>query len=270
MGEVITIKIGDEHREGGQETIRLEKWRGLKAFEIIDTLTELGEKVPNLDMAIGEYRRSYRAANFIEIPRETAEYRDPERASQVSEEAWKASVTKDGHQVLRMPSSPSFEQIVLAVFPTIYRAARETVQKLLVIAVSTNKEIEDAEEADNLGGVDEETGAWTEGFYKEKRAWLLRTAEYTDLIVIASKIVDQIRTELADYKDDLGNLRSLWPEEESEAPTPELTPDPFEEIPDSPNGAQTASPSSSPPPGDGTDAPPSTIASGSSAPGSES
>lgn len=259
MGEVITIKLGES------DEIRLEKWRGLKAFEVIDALTELGEKVPNLDTAIGEYRRSYRESNFIELPRETAEYRDPERARQVSEEAWQAS----GHK-LRMPSSPAFEQIVLAVFPTIYRAAKDTVLKLLAIVVSTNREIDEAEQAD---GLDE--------LWKEKRAWLLRTAEYTDLIVLASKLVDQIRTELADYRDDLGNLRSLWPEEEpttSPEAAPQLTPDPFgegieeqEPTPEaSTNGAPTASPSPSPPPGDGTDAPLSGTASGSSVPGTVS
>lgn len=236
--EHFEVQIGDER-------IRLRPYGAVKGFKVLRTLRDLAEAVPNLDQRIGDYRNEYRAANYVELDRSTAVYRDPERAHALTEEDWIGSGQK-----LRIPTSPSFEQIVIGVFPTVYNDAEPIVQKLLALVLEDDDAI-DQHYRD--GDLDEHLEVRTVD--------LMTRAKFGQLVRLASVAVDQVRVELADYREDLGNLRSLWPTEPAPVSDPAST-TPQAELDDeaapaSSSGPSTDSSGSSPAAGDGAEPTPS-------------
>jgi hypothetical protein len=141
MSETTTVTVGE------REYV-LRPFRGLKAISLMSAIGGLMKTLPDLQDQIAEVSRKHRDQNMIDIPRAAFELRYPEDAKNVSQEAWDSS-----GGVVRLPdpdASLGWEQIMLSVLPTVMDQARDQVLQVMALVVIPDRELQDADEADNV------------------------------------------------------------------------------------------------------------------------
>lgn len=131
---------------GGNERV-LQPFSAAKAMEAAALVTEIIDHGNGVIAAMDDYAVGASERATVSVPRAAAFYRDPDRAALVPDDAWKASGDK-----LELPGPrPGFEEQLIAVFPQVFRVARDQVLKLLALVLVDERELQTADEQ---GGAD--------------------------------------------------------------------------------------------------------------------
>jgi hypothetical protein len=272
----------------GDETITLEPFSGRKAIRVIRTIERITKGVPAILEEWARFTREYTENNVTEMDRATAHHyfrpdvlteevpmvgddgnamvatdgtpltysrpmlRDgeamlgPDPLAHLTDADWVASGNK-----LRLPRSPSFEERVMAVFPSALDLAEDEVTQLLAVLATPNKELKRHARDGSLGD------------YIKERADDLLDAPATDLMELAvasGEMVDeQFSAKLKELGDRAPNVLRLLG----------LTRSPTSQNGTSKKQSYATNPSSStdsPPSTDGTNEPSSTAPIGDSSP----
>lgn len=123
--------------KAGDQTYTIARFKGYKAFRIGRMLAGMGEIGPEISKAVNKFVSEYRESNADVIPRATLEFRYPEDAAVVSEEAWKES----GGEI-RLARDPSQAEILAIVLPTAFELAGDKIADLLAWVVADDAELE--------------------------------------------------------------------------------------------------------------------------------
>lgn len=123
--------------KAGDETYTIASFKGYKAFRIGRMLAGMGEIGPEISKAVNKFTVEYRESNVDVIPRATLEFRYPEDAAVVSEEAWQES----GGEI-RLAREPSQAEVLAIVLPTAFELAGDKVADLLAWVVADDVELE--------------------------------------------------------------------------------------------------------------------------------
>jgi hypothetical protein len=227
------------HLAGREVTI--ERVSGRKASRAFSILRQIGKDVPGIIEAWGKAQTDFEATHGVELTRVQAHarfaarpllddgvpVRHPEhllipapegsdlpprvephpRAGELvmapspldglTEEDWNSS-----GGVMRMPESPSWVQLVAAVFPMVLDAAEESVYTLLALFVATNDEVKRWRRSGNL---DEELTRIVDELLDDALA-----DELLELAVVCGEVVDdQFVSKAADLGDRLGKALRL-------------------------------------------------------------
>lgn len=209
---------------GGNERT-LHEFNGRKAIRAAKIVRSIGEAWPKILSAIAAFRTEYEAQNAVVLDRATARHRYPpipvmdpsdesgetqlykdgepvyyDRLGHMSEADWEAS----GH-MLRLPQSPSREEVFAAAFPVAFDHAEEQVLQLLALCTI---------DADKIGDAARQGGpeAVTE-LLKEEAENLLdegSLGELFELAVVGAEMVErQVQEKLEALGDRVGNLMRL-------------------------------------------------------------
>ena len=240
--------------EAGGKTYTIGKFKGYKAFRIGRMLTSLGEIGPQVSEKLNEFIAKYREQNVDKIPRATLEFRYPEDAAFVSEEAW-----KDSGGVIELANDPSQAEILAVVLPTAFELAGDKIFDLLAWVVADDVELE---KKDDEG--EEAVNEYIGGIRKE----LMFKAELDELFDLAGAAQEVLGDQLSGKAGQARSLLKLvgldQPEEQApaeedgrKAASPEFEQGSKDETPSTPE-SQTTSPrpdssTDSPPPTDGDD-----------------
>lgn len=142
---------------GGRD-VHLERFTVAKAMRVMTLLSVIQKQVPSLNKELAAFRSEYRKANSIELDRVQAKMRygpqpvlddegepimqDGEIVTiaspidRMTEQDWERA-----GQVLRLPQSPTPTETLVAMFPTVYEAAEQPVQRLLAIVAMPNDDV---------------------------------------------------------------------------------------------------------------------------------
>lgn len=191
--------------KAGEKTYTIGRFMGYKAFRIGRALTGLGEIGPEVSKRINAYVAEYREANVDRISRATLEFRYPEEAAGVSNEAWKES---GGY--IELAQEPSQAEILTIVLPTAFDLAGDKIADLLAWVVADDATLE---EKDNDS---EEAVA---AYIGELRKELLFRCAVDELLDLALAAQDVLRDQLSGKGEgarSLLKLVGLDPESEEE------------------------------------------------------
>ena len=243
--------------KAGDTTYTIASFKGYKAFRIGRMLAGMGEIGPEISKAVNKFIAEYRETNADVIPRATLEFRYPEDAAVVSEEAWKES----GGEI-RLAREPNQAEILAIVLPTAFELAGDRVADLLAWVVADDAKLEE-KDGEGAQAVDEYIG-------ELRKNLLFRSGidEMFDLAVAAQEVLkDQMegqgeaaRSLLALIGLDAGDEEEAEEEtsdqtdETPKAASPEFEPEKNEtpSIPESPTTSEKPDSSTdSPPPTDG-------------------
>jgi hypothetical protein len=192
-----TITIGGPESE---TTVKVGRFKGFKATEMLAHLADLYEQVPDIERAMDDFERQYERNTVVRVPRAYYEARSPEDAKNVSEEAWQAS-----GGVIELPGAqPGLERTLMHVFPMVMKLARRRMFDILALAICPNSDLEQFDlddEADKLYGKD--------GVLKPFRDQLLHEAEPQELFELAAAVVDVVKDQFSGQVSDGGGLGKL-------------------------------------------------------------
>jgi hypothetical protein len=153
----------------GNERV-LQPFRAAKALEAAALISEIVEHGGEIFAAMDTYAAEHAQRNTLRISRAAAFFRDPERAAAVPDDAWQGS-----GNVLEVPGPrPAFEEQLLAVFPQIFRAARDQVLKLLALVLVDEADLERADTEGGVEGID--------ALLKQRGRQLLYEAQMEELL----------------------------------------------------------------------------------------
>lgn len=230
----------------GDRTIEVRPFKAYKATLALEYLGEIGNAFPGIVQELALFDREYAKANAIEIPRATFEWRYPDDAKRVSEEAWQQS----GGRVI-MPAEPSGWEQFMHMFPKVYGEARQHVIDLITVVVIPDSDFEKWDAEGGEEQVDVEVQA--------RRKTLLHEAELdqlVDLLAVTWEVLQKqfegkaeaIRTGLRSVAGSLGvEIKEDGTVAKSE--TEEQTDDPDRESPASEEPtSESDSSTGSPPP----------------------
>lgn len=179
----------------GERVVPVAPFNGRKVILAGRAVRSITEVVPNVVERVGKFSRDYAAANATVVTRDMAlaipAWRD--ELQHVSDVQWEAAGGE-----LRIPSPPSFEEQLAAIFPTVFEAAEEHVLRLLALTVVANEALA---QAARDGKVDE--------LLEEEGQKLLDDGTIPQLIELAALSAETIKGELEAARDPLGKLRAL-------------------------------------------------------------
>lgn len=221
----------------GEDQLQLQPFSGYKAFKVLRLAKEILKQQPEIQQHIAAYVRQYEQENVVEFERTAALQRFGEDLAHLTDQDWQASGNK-----LRMPTSPTREEIGLATFPFVLEVAEQQAIRLLALISLTNRELEDTHMEGGEDAVDKQI--------EEEARRLLHRARIEQLLELAitgyELVEDQLEGTLREAGDRLGNLFRLlgWgPTNQEPAPAPTE-----ESRPDTAASAPRASSSTSSPP----------------------
>lgn len=212
--------------------ITLHEFNGRKALRAAKIVRSVGESWPEILRAVAEFRAEYEEHNAVVMDRATARHRFPlvpildddqqrtgpngellyyDRLGHLTEADWEASGQK-----LRIPQSPSKEEVFAAAFPIAFDKAEEQVLQLLALCTI---------DADDMGKAAREGGpeAVTELLHDEAERLLdnANLGELMELAVVGSEMVErQVQEKLDALGDRVGNLLRLVGLKKPDQPTP--------------------------------------------------
>lgn len=242
--------------KAGEETYTIRRFKGYKAFKIGRMLAGLGEIGPEISKAINKFVAEYRETNVDKIPRATLEFRYPEEAAGVSDEAWKES-----GGAIELSRDPSQGEILAVVLPTAFNLAGDKVADLLAWVIADDVILEQKDDEGEQAVVE-----YVNGLRKK----LLFSADVDQLLDLAIAARDILGEQMAGKAEAARSLLALIgldegagetePEEsEPTDETPKAASPEFEsekdEMPSTPESTTTSekpdSSTDSPPPTDG-------------------
>lgn len=267
--------------ELGGKPYRLDRVSARKASRALALLRALSKAVPELQRSWARFRTSYEAENFIELDRAQAMLRYPPQAAadaagdpirepatlpdgepnpragelvmlpspldRMTETAW----AEAGHR-LRLPASPSTEELVVAILDEALEVGEDHVYRLLALFTLSNEEVARYHRDQTL---DERLDERVDELLDNAMA-----DELLELAVTAGELVEsQFQAKAAKLSGRLGNMGRLF----GMAPTTRPTTTAPAESPattstDGPSSSTPTSSTASPEPTDGTPTPSST------------
>lgn len=266
-----TVKVGSRD-------IVIERPSGRKASRGLALMRKLSQAMPELNDKLAKYRRDYERNNHIELDRVQAKLRFsprplidtetglpkyddagdmilvPSAVDRMTEADWEAA-----GGVVRMPASPSQDEVFLAMFSDAVEVAEDHVTQLVALFTIGNQELADARK----DGTDQEL--------IEKRAADLLDDGYADelaelALLVAENLDHHFARKVKDMGDRVGNLMRLIGRQPGRAktdPEPAAAPSTSTQQ-DSPSSTKPTSSTDSDEPTGGDLTPPSTPASTSS------
>lgn len=164
----------------GEREYRVERFTIYKAELVGDAVSAVFDKLPQIDDHLAKFRDKYREQNSFTLTRATAEFRHPDIAANMSDAAWEAS-----DQRIVVPVSPAPEEELAHAFPLAFQIAREEVLRVLAIVSTSNQELEDAEEADDVDVV------------LDKTARRLRHSDLAEVLELGELAMDVVKEQMA-------------------------------------------------------------------------
>lgn len=129
----------------GERSYRIARFRGLKAQQILRLSARIGRRYPKLAKQVAEFEQAYIDENKIRLSRTEAELKFGAEAAAISDEAWE---TSGGELALKQMPSPG--ERLAAIWPELLEAAEEPMLDLLAVISLSNKELADADDADEV------------------------------------------------------------------------------------------------------------------------
>lgn len=120
-------------------TITIERPNGRKATVALAILKSISAETPELLGELAKFRRDYERDNVVELDRVRALKRYPELAAALTEADWERS----GH-TLKMPLSPSVEEIIAAMFGRALELAEAKVYRFVALFTINNADLKPA------------------------------------------------------------------------------------------------------------------------------
>lgn len=219
----------------GDTIYKIPRVRGLKAALAGALIARVMREIPQLQKSVTEFRREYRRTNTMVLTPAMAKL--PVYASLgLAPEDF-----TDG--VVELPEEPDQQTVLMNVFPDLWELADKEIRKFLAIIVIPNRELEEADDADQ---VQEVLAKWG------KR--LIREGDLDELLELLVVGRDVLREQMQRKSGRLGKLIAQLPFLQTLLSTPDPDPEPttpemaemeipsLEETPD-----ETVSPDSAPP-----------------------
>lgn len=174
----------------GDKEINVQRFRGLKGILAGALVARIMKKVPDLNEKIAELSKKFRENNYVEITRGMKNM-DRFAFMELQDEDF-----KDGP--LRLPLEISVGQQVQWVFPELWEVASEELQKFFALLAITNKELEDADDADEV-----------EAVLKAKGKEIIREGDLDELVELALVSWNVLKDQLMRKRDRLEKLSNL-------------------------------------------------------------
>lgn len=212
--DLTTVKIGDRD-------VTIPEFSGFRALEIAGALADISDGVPEIQKGIADFTREYERDNVAEMERTFALFQfGAERLQGITEEDWQAN-----GNMLRLPKSPTTQEIVWSVFPKAYRFARLELLRLAALFEASDQELEEWDEANDV-----DIG---EKLLERGRA-IAHESKGTQLLELIVAGAERVQTEfgdkIAEIGGRLGNVLRLFgwtpADTEAEIDTPEPAPTP--------------------------------------------
>lgn len=210
MSESVSVTVAGEE-------YTLDGFRGFKATEVGEVIATIMDAVPDILDKVATFSREYAANNGVRVTREMCtlpQFRRVFERMNYSDADWERS----GGAVL-LPQQPSNDVVMAAMFPYVYRQAREHVVRLLSYMLCTNAELREADENDSVRNL-----------IKEKRTVLMHDCSVDEILALALASVRVLKTEFDPGKAQ--EVRDMWnslitvKQEESQPSTTESAVDP--------------------------------------------
>lgn len=214
MSEEHKVNVGDQEFSIASPSLD-------KTMRITDYISEVLEQIPGIFDEIETYRIEYKINHREVITKEEAE--DPNNKEIV--EALGININdfenednlilddETGKQGVPFYKSPTEIELLSAVFPKIWKAARDNVVDLAALLIITDGQLE---EHDKRGAIN--------GLIKERAHWLKYNASLEELLDIVSIGVIIFKEQVESASKSLGKVTQNLTEMLGEAQTAEETP----------------------------------------------
>lgn len=229
----------------GDTNYNIVPFSGFKALEIGGVISDITEQVPQVLAKMAQFVREYEQENEVRITREMSVL--PQFAVFFENMAMTDEKWQQCGGAVSLPQGPSQPLIMAAVFPEVFKYAREQVLALLAWIVIPNRELEEADEA---GAVDD--------LIKRTQKKLLHQGTLGELIELFTVGAECIREELAGKVSDLQSAISALTGMQGDSQMPSTTLESDGDDATHESGEKPNLSTDSPPRTDGPDASPST------------
>jgi len=187
---VRNVKIGDRD-------LSIPPFRGMKALRAGAILARISKSVPEIMDEVAVFRQRYGKQNALQITPAIAAAR-----------GYEIPPEEFGDQgFIEIPGVPGIEDIVFAVFPSVFEVAETEIVKLLALIAIPNSELKKADEDDQLD----------DALTKYGRDLLYEgdLDQLAELVIIAYEMLAE---QFAGKQDRLGKLRLAFLRETSQTP----------------------------------------------------
>lgn len=181
------ITIGDQQFE-------VQRFRGLKAILAMAAITRIARDIPDI---LADVAKDYQRRNTVVITE--AMSRLP-RWESFGKEDFDAAEKETGKREIELPAPMSTQEQTLQALPKLLEGARTEAIRLLALMIIPNQELREADENEKVEDALDK--------YREVLLYEAEIDELADLAIAASEVLNE---QLAERKDNLGNMmRGLW------------------------------------------------------------
>ncbi len=201
----------------GDATIQVAAFSGRKAIIATKIVRRAMKQYPEILAEMAEFRRTYEAENLVELDRSQAVFRFGDRIKHLTDDDWARSENK-----LRLPQSPSTNELVAAIFPLALDAGEDEVLRLLALAVIPSGDLKRAKESGGQDAIDET-------LLKRGEELLDEATDAADLLELAVLTAETLRDQFTVKSNGLGprvgklmeavGLKAASPDHESLTPS---------------------------------------------------
>lgn len=209
-GQTREVRIGDRN-------VVVPRFNGYKATVAGEIIAKVTEESPKIANAAAAFRLDYEQKNVERITRaeaklprnmrkrpvidpETGEYREAEDGRIALE---LVPVFSDGDfdesGVIEIPSSPTTQEQVAAVFPMIWKLARDEIVTLLALVTAPNRELADADED---GTIDE--------YLKTKGREILHEGDLDQIVEALVVAIEVLRDQFKGKPGAVGKIAAFF------------------------------------------------------------
>src|SRR5262245_44151242 len=125
----------------GDKTYTLEGFRAFKALRAGDILARITHDVPGILEKMAEYSARAEEWNTVTVGRASAQAQYPHLVVGMTDADWEAE-----NNTVTLVKPPEFEEQIVAVFPEIFKTARDHVLELLALIIAPNSELRRADD----------------------------------------------------------------------------------------------------------------------------
>lgn len=185
-----TVVIGDD------EEIKIGRFRGLKALEVVAIITDIVQNVPEVTDKANKFVKDFEANNSViltpamtRLPRYREIGLEPE------------DIAREPGGTLTIPQPPTVQQQLIHIMPDLFQVARKQATKLVGIVALPNTELERADDDDRVG----------EAIYDYGRSIVRRAYadQLADLLVTSWRVITEQFADREDLWEALGELPLL-------------------------------------------------------------
>jgi hypothetical protein len=174
----------------GETLYKIRRFKGLKAALAGALMSRVMRELPQLQENAQTFRKEFREKNTTVITPALAKL--PRFAGlELSDADFRASGGK-----IEFPEEPDGTAILVHIFPDMFDLASKELQKFLAVIVIPNRDLEEADDADNVDEALEKLG---------KR--LMREGDIDELMELVVVGMEVLKEQMASKRDRLGKLQ---------------------------------------------------------------